>query len=78
MELVKSLIFNLIQNNSQAGYGLQKESEALISYVLRNMSKSALPDVEPEEKNEEDSLHYRDEGKFLFYKNYSFRVSSET
>ncbi|XP_043474196.1 SET and MYND domain-containing protein 4-like isoform X2 [Leptopilina heterotoma] len=66
MELVKTLIFDLIQNNSQAGYGLQKESEALISYVLQNMSKSALPDVEPEVKNEEDSLHYRNEGNQHF------------
>ncbi|XP_051167736.1 SET and MYND domain-containing protein 4-like isoform X2 [Leptopilina boulardi] len=66
MELVKTLIFNLIQNNSQAGYGLQKESEALISYVLQNMSKSALPDVEPEIKNEKNSLHYRNEGNQHF------------
>lgn len=68
MELVKTLIFNLIQNNSQAGYGLQKESEALISYVLQNMSKSALPDVKPEIKNEKNSLHYRNEGRFIFFK----------
>ena len=70
MELAKELILNLKQNNNpRVGYGLQKESEALVSHVLKNLLKSPLPDLEPETKNEEDSLRYREEGKILKYKN---------
>ncbi|XP_017757021.1 PREDICTED: SET and MYND domain-containing protein 4-like isoform X2 [Eufriesea mexicana] len=67
MDIAKELILSLKQNNkSHAGYGLQKESEALIGHILQNMIKSQLPELIPEVKNEEDSIHYREEGNQHF------------
>lgn len=70
MESVKELILNLKKRKSYVGYGFQKESEALVGHVLDNFLKSPLPHLEPERKNEEDSLRYREEGrisKYLFF-----------
>ncbi|KOX78383.1 N-lysine methyltransferase SMYD2-A [Melipona quadrifasciata] len=63
MDIAKELVLNLKQSKiSHAGYGLQKECEALIDHILQNMVKSQLPELIPEVKNEEDSIHYREEG----------------
>lgn len=63
MDIAKELVLNLKQTNtSHAGYGLQKECESLIGHTLQNMVKSQFPELIPEVKNEEDSIHYREEG----------------
>ncbi|XP_043508915.1 SET and MYND domain-containing protein 4-like isoform X1 [Frieseomelitta varia] len=67
MDIAKELVLNLKQSKiSHAGYGLQKECEALIDHILQNMVKSQLPELIPEIKNEEDSIHYREEGNQHF------------
>ncbi|XP_033212943.1 SET and MYND domain-containing protein 4-like isoform X2 [Belonocnema kinseyi] len=66
MESVKELILNFKKRKSHVGYGFQKESEALVSHVLDNFLKTPLPDLEPERKNEEDSIRYREEGNQHF------------
>lgn len=64
MDAAKQLVMALKQNNkSHVGYGLQRESEALVSHILQNMVKSRLPAFEPKRKNKEDSMRYREEGK---------------
>ncbi|XP_024935657.1 SET and MYND domain-containing protein 4 isoform X2 [Cephus cinctus] len=63
----KRLILLLKENNkSHVGYGLQKESEALMGHILKNMSNSKLPEFEAEMKNSEDSICYREEGNQHF------------
>lgn len=63
MEIAKELVLNLKQGKpSHSGYGLQKECELLINHILQNMVLSHLPELIPEEKNEEDSIQYREEG----------------
>ncbi|XP_050582386.1 SET and MYND domain-containing protein 4-like isoform X1 [Bombus affinis] len=67
MDIAKELVLNLKQTNiSHAGYGLQKECESLIGHILQNMVKSQFPELIPEVKNEEDSIHYREEGNQHF------------
>lgn len=69
MDIAKELVLNLKQSKiSHAGYGLQKECEALIHHILQNMVKSQLPELIPEIKKEEDSIHYREEGsKYILH-----------
>ncbi|XP_023290633.1 SET and MYND domain-containing protein 4 [Orussus abietinus] len=67
MDTAKQLILTLKKNNrSHVGYGLQKESEALMRHILQNMAKSELPILQAEVKNEEDSVKYREEGNQHF------------
>lgn len=66
MDSAKQLVFALKQNNhSHVGYGLQRESEALVSHILQNIVKSKLPPFKPKRKNKEDSVRFREEGKKL-------------
>ncbi|XP_043784520.1 SET and MYND domain-containing protein 4-like isoform X3 [Apis laboriosa] len=67
MEIAKELVLNLKQSNcSHAGYGLQKECEALLGHILQNVIKSQLPELIFEVKNEEDSIQFREEGNQHF------------
>ncbi|XP_014203986.1 SET and MYND domain-containing protein 4-like [Copidosoma floridanum] len=66
MELAKELITAVQRNNSHAGYGLQKECEALVSHVLSNMVKTKMPPLDSDAKNEEDSARFREEGNQSF------------
>ncbi|XP_043248068.1 SET and MYND domain-containing protein 4-like isoform X2 [Colletes gigas] len=67
MDTARELVLTLKQGNeSHAGYGLQKESEALVGHILQNMVKSPLPTLIPETKNEEDSIRFREEGNQHF------------
>lgn len=64
MEVAKEVIMSMKQpKKAQAGYGLQKESEALVKHILLNMVKSSLPEMRPDVKNEEDCIRYREDGK---------------
>ena len=67
MELVRELIINLRKNKSHVGYGFQEESEALVGHVLDNFLNSPFPDLEPERKNEKDSLRFKEEGRHSKY-----------
>ncbi|KAK2577165.1 hypothetical protein KPH14_003322 [Odynerus spinipes] len=67
MDVAKELVLNLKQNNkSHVGYGLQKECEALVGHILQNMVRSQLPPLNPERKNSEDAIRYREEGNQHF------------
>ncbi|XP_046605374.1 SET and MYND domain-containing protein 4-like isoform X3 [Neodiprion virginianus] len=67
MDQAKQLVLALKQNNkSHVGYGLQQESEALVSHILQNMVKSSLPRFKPKMKNSKDSMRYREEGNQRF------------
>ncbi|XP_053994858.1 SET and MYND domain-containing protein 4-like isoform X2 [Hylaeus anthracinus] len=67
MDTARELVLTLKQGNkSHAGYGLQKECEALVGHILQNMVKSPLPTLVPETKNEEDSIRFREEGNQHF------------
>ncbi|XP_076248796.1 protein-lysine N-methyltransferase SMYD4 isoform X2 [Calliopsis andreniformis] len=67
MDIARELVLTLKQaNQSNVGYGLQKECEALIGHILQNMVQSQLPILIPEMKNEEDSIRYREEGNQHF------------
>ncbi|XP_025602265.2 SET and MYND domain-containing protein 4-like isoform X2 [Athalia rosae] len=67
MDTAKQLVLALKHNNkSHVGYGLQRESEALVSHILQNMVKSKLPPFKPKLKNREDSIRYREEGNQKF------------
>ncbi|XP_032683142.1 SET and MYND domain-containing protein 4-like isoform X2 [Odontomachus brunneus] len=67
MEIAKELVLSLKQNNkSHVGYGLQKESEALVGHILQNMVRSQMPSLHAVTKNEEDSIRYREEGNQHF------------
>lgn len=67
MDTARELVLTLKQGNkSHAGYGLQKECEALVGHILQNMVKSPLPTLVPETKNEEDSITFREEGNTYF------------
>ncbi|XP_066590446.1 SET and MYND domain-containing protein 4-like isoform X2 [Prorops nasuta] len=71
MDTAKQLILTLKENNrSHVGYGLQKECEALVGHILQNMTKSDLPSLERDEKNEDDCLRYREEGNQQFVMGY--------
>lgn len=64
MDMAKDLILQMKQKNkSHVGYGLQAESAALVGHILQNMAKSPMPPLKAEQKNEEDSINYREEGK---------------
>lgn len=68
MDIAKELLVQMKRKNkSHVGYGLQGESEALVGHILQNMAKSAMPALESERKNEEDSIKYREEGEFVFF-----------
>ena len=64
MELAKELILAVKKKDIHGGYGLQKECEALMGYVLRNMVKSNMPPLVADVKNEQDSSKFREEGTF--------------
>ncbi|XP_072743347.1 SET and MYND domain-containing protein 4 isoform X2 [Anoplolepis gracilipes] len=67
MEIAKELVLILKQNNkSHVGYGLQKECEALVGYILQNMIRSQMPTLNAVMKNEEDSIRYREQGNQHF------------
>ena len=66
MEVAKEVILTMKQDKkSYKGYGMQKESEALVKHILLNMVNSPMPDMKPDVKNEEDSIQYREEGELF-------------
>ena len=62
MDYVKELVLSVKKKEINSGYGLQKECEALITHVLKNMLKSPIPILNADIKNKDDSLRFREEG----------------
>ncbi|XP_023318394.1 SET and MYND domain-containing protein 4-like [Trichogramma pretiosum] len=65
MDIAKEKILAVKKNNTK-GYGMQKECEALVGYVLKNMIKSNMPPLVAEVKNDKDSAKFREEGNQSF------------
>ncbi|XP_034934272.1 SET and MYND domain-containing protein 4-like [Chelonus insularis] len=67
MDIAKELVMQMkTKNKSHVGYGLQAECEALVGHIMKNMMKSSMPSFKIEEKNEKDSIKYREEGNQQF------------
>jgi hypothetical protein len=65
MNSAKDVILAVQKNNSHGGYGLQKECEESIGYILNNMVKSKLPHTTADVKNDHEANIYREEGKYV-------------
>lgn len=68
MDVMRDLLLEFKRNCPKEDFSYHKECEGLINYVIHNMTKSHLPDVEPQQKNDEESRKYREEGDFSSFK----------